>query len=64
MKTKKLIRVLSNGTLNFSYISTSSNFQSIQFFNKDNKNFYLNAKKHFKKIKNSNFLNYKTKYMY
>jgi len=62
MKTKKLIQLLSNGSLNFSY-NICNNFQFINIYNKDNKNFYINMKKKIKKIKNSDFLNYKSKYI-
>jgi hypothetical protein len=62
MKKKKLIQVFSNGTLNFSY-SICNNFQFINFYNKDNKNFYLNIKNKIKTINNSDFLKYKSKYI-
>jgi hypothetical protein len=62
MKIKKIVQIFSNGSLNFSY-KIYNDLQFINFYNKDNKNFYLNAKKQINQIKNSDFFNYKIKYI-
>jgi len=61
MKIKKIIKVFSNGTLTFSY-NVCNNLQFINFYNKDNKNFYLNTKKQNVKQTTSEFFNYRSKY--
>ena len=58
----KFIKILSNGSLFFDFENVAK-IKQIIFFDKDNKNFYLNKKEKTYKIKSENFLNYKKKYL-
>lgn len=59
---RKILRVLSDGSLNvsFNYYSNSKQFLLNE---KDNKNFNFNKKQNVTKIQTDEFLNYKKKYL-
>jgi hypothetical protein len=60
--TRKILRILSNGSLSisFNYFSDSKQFLVNE---KDNKAFYLNKKQNVLKIQIEEFSNYKNKYL-
>jgi hypothetical protein len=59
---RKILRILSDGSLSvsFNYFSNSTQFL---FYEKDNKNFNLNKKQNVLKTQIDEFSNYKKKYL-
>lgn len=57
----KNIIVLTNGSTLFNY-KISNNFKTLNFLEKDNKNYVLNIKNNNSVINKENFSNYKNKY--
>jgi hypothetical protein len=56
---RKIIKILSDGSLNFIYFS---NAKQLLVNEKDNKNFSLSKKQNINKTQFKEFLNYKKKY--
>lgn len=58
--TRKVLKILSDGSLSFSYFLDSKQFLLNE---KDSKNFNLNKKISFSKMQVNEFSNYKKKYL-
>jgi hypothetical protein len=63
LSKRKYVRILSDGSLNFSYNNAFSNNNCV-LYEKDNRNFHLNKKQKISIVRTESSLNYKRKYVF